>query len=308
MENALEEERAKKEEAAVGDHSGNSESDVEVYEKPSKWKARKVTIEPVLILFILGGGLSYPAVKALFYRKVCLSHFNATICDNLHSNSNHVEEDIVQQETSHWFLWENYCYEIPAIIMAFLYGSLSDHFSRRLAIMLPFVGQIITLGNIMLNSIFLNWHVRYMLVGIVFAGFSGGWVTVFLASFSYLGAVTTDEERTKRVLISEGIAGFSGVVPTLVSGLILDNTSYVFVFSLAIGIFTIGIIYIMTYLKEPPNKQVKEKKTRPSIGRFVHLFTDAFRAVLRKREMNGRMRLLVAIMIVFTSMLSMNGG
>lgn len=288
----------------------NNRHHIEQLGKPPVWMAQTVTIEPVIFLFIFGWGISFPAVKALFYQKVCLGHFNSTICDHLSVNSNHIQQDIVQKETSHWFLWENYCYDIPAIIMAFVYGSISDRFSRRLAILLPFVGQIFTFINFALNSIYMDWYVGYLLVGITFAGFTGGVATMYLASFSYLGNVTTNEERSKRVLISHGVGGLSLVLPMLVSGLILENTSHLFVFSLAIAIFTIGILYVLLHLKEPPKIKVKEEKSKiqSRLVRFVHIFTDAFVTVFRRRKNNGRMRLHVTLMIAFTSFLSMNGG
>ena len=60
--------------------------------------------------------------------------------------------------------------QVPAIVLSFLYGSLSDHYSRRLALALPSVGQALSMANYVLNSYMMDWDVGFLLVGQIISG------------------------------------------------------------------------------------------------------------------------------------------
>ena len=271
------------------------------------WRPRLVTIEPVLFIYLLAGGLSWPAINGLIYRKVCMMNYDTFTCDNLHNHSFHEQEDHVQKVTSHWQLVQNYVFEIPAILMAFTYGSLSDHVSRKLTIVLPAIGQIISNIMLVLTVFFMDAHVIYTVLSGLPNAFTGGWITLFMASFSYLSESTSPENRTKRIYIAEGVAGLSMAIALSASGVILDHTNYTVVFSLTIGLSILCTIYVMVFLQEPPKKKHPEELGKGKFEVFLHRAKESMTTVFRKRENNGRARLIVSVLIVFTSMVSYNG-
>ena len=130
------------------------------------WDVRWVTVEPLILIYMLASGVHAPALSSLTYHKVCIHKYHSTItCDNLHNSSNKHKEDYVQGVTSFWFLLHNVANELPAIFLSFLYGSLSDNFSRKLALTLPCLGQTISIFGYLLNSVFIDSHVAYLLIG-----------------------------------------------------------------------------------------------------------------------------------------------
>jgi PCFT/HCP family folate transporter-like MFS transporter 1/3 len=133
-------------------------------------KLRLVTVEPILFLFMFAAFLTAPTVQALVYRKVCLQHFNISICDNLKNPEHEDAEDTVQALASHWYMAENLCYEIPSILTSLVYGNVSDHISRRLAIMLPLIGQMLSSLNYIANSAIMNLPVGCILIGPLVSG------------------------------------------------------------------------------------------------------------------------------------------
>ena len=291
-----------------GSPSSDEAPDDKKEQTKKKWRPRLITIEPVLFLYLFAGGLQGPAFNALIYRKVCLMGYPEATCLNLHNATFHAEEDIVQKGTSYWFLWQNLCFEIPSILLSFVYGALSDHVGRRVVIAFPAIGQIISVATFAMNARYMESHVGYMLIGGVFSGFSGGWITLFLASFSYLGEVTSVKDRTKRVFIAEGVAGLSVGISYVLSGIILDHTNFIFVFSLSATLYGISVIYVFLYIKEPPKDPEKMAQPYTSKSSFYwNRFKGAFTTVFKKREGSGRSRVIVCLLIVLFNMISMNG-
>ena len=143
-------------------------------------KARIVTVEPILFLYHFAVILSDPTQQALIYNKICYQIVNDTsICDNLKNESNRDIEIQVQSHASHWFLYTALCFEIPSILIAFVYGSLSDHFNRKVALIAPVIGQMISISNWIAVSMYPDSHLGYLLVGPIISGFFGGWVTMW---------------------------------------------------------------------------------------------------------------------------------
>ena len=63
----------------------------------------RVTVEPVLFLYMLGIFLLYGVIQALIYRRVCLESFGDGACgDSLYHQDNQDKLDSVQADASKW--------------------------------------------------------------------------------------------------------------------------------------------------------------------------------------------------------------
>ncbi len=63
----------------------------------------KVTVEPVLFLYMLGIYLLYGVIQDLIYQKVCLENFGEEGCgDALQEPENEDKLHVVQTEASQW--------------------------------------------------------------------------------------------------------------------------------------------------------------------------------------------------------------
>ena len=228
------------------------------------------------------------------------------ICDILHNETYHDLEDQVQTETSHWFLWQNLCYELPAILLSFLYGSLSDHYSRKLALALPSLGQAISMANYVLNSVYMHWHVGYLLVGQLISGLFGSWITCLLGAFSYLSEISTAEKRTVRISVAEGVLSVSIAISFILSGVILEKTSYPITFGLCICLYLCTILYIIIVLRERPRDSAHVLPScRDALG--LHRIKEAFSCVFKYRLHNNRLKVLMILASLFTANFSYSG-
>ena len=272
---------------------------------------RAIHVEPILFFFMFGTSLLWPTIQALIYRKVCLKKFNQSICDNLSNSSYKDEENMVQTDAAHWFLLENICFEIPSIIFTFFYGSLGDNVSRKLTLILPAVGQIFSAANYIVNAMYIDLHVGYILIGPLFSGIFGGWVTCNMASFSYLSDVTPEKNRTFRIAIAEAIISTSLASSFFFGGMILDHTSFPFVFSLGLTMFIFAILYTVFRIRD--TDQGRRRRGIPNCGEVCKAtmapkqIKDTLGCVFRKREKNGRSHVLVSMAVLVTTIISSIG-
>ena len=213
-----------------------------------------VTVEPTIFLAAVAGGLAGPTNLALWYRKVCLDSFNVTVCDELTNDTNSDAEDATQKMTSQWRFYETVCHIIPALVLTFVFGSWSDKVSRRIPLFLPMIGSLISSINYLLNVIFPGGPLWVLLIGQLVLGFFGGTMTGLMGAFSYLVDVCPKEQRTFRIGIVEAMLYLGAGASHFVSGIILDHTSYVFVYSTCIVMYALIIVYIAVRLRDDPLK------------------------------------------------------
>ena len=270
-------------------------------------KLRIVTIEPIFVMYMFGAVLSEPTQQALIYQKICLRHVNdSDICDNLKNESYGDLETIVQSDASHWFLYAALCFEIPSILVSFFYGSLSDHFSRKLTLIVPIIGQLIAISNWIANSMYPEAPLGYLLIGPLVSGCFGGWVTLLVGCMSYLSDVTTTENRTARIAVAECFIALPIALSFFVSGIYLENTNYPTVLSTTLVLYVASILYSLVWIREPPNRNVKPATCQNICSEVLgpSAVKAALKSVFRKREMNRRNQLIVLFASLFVGMIS----
>ena len=264
---------------------------------------KEMTVEPIIFLFTLAS-LHHPALQALIYQKVCLMNFSDKICSDLRNENLTAEEDVVQTEASHWFMYESFCFEIPSIFVALFYGTVSDSWSRKASLLLPVIGQALSVITYIINVHFKDSHVGYILIGRVISGLFGGWITILMAMSSYLSTLTTEKTRTTRIAIMEGICSLTAAIAGFMSGIILDNTSFIFVFSLTLGIYFITIMYTVICVKEleqdKQNRKSNQGVTTTKCSQFVDTATASIRCLLKKRRFNRRTHCFIIMACMFT--------
>lgn len=281
----------------------------------SRWRKKiveglgAITVEPILFFFVFGSALILPCVKDLVYVKVCLSHFNKTICDNISDDAYVEQEDIVQSESSVWYLKENLCFEIPSILIAFYYGALSDRVSRKLALLLPAVGQVLSSINYLVNAAVFDLPVGYILIGPLISGLFGGWITCVMASFSYLSDISQQEWRTVRIAIGESMISASIAISYFSGGVILDKTSFVFVMGLALSMYVIVIIYTFLRIKELPLAGHIKPVEGGCCASFLtvidpHRIKEALAVAFKRRTLHRRRHILIMLLCTCLSLIS----
>lgn len=225
-----------------------------------------ITVEPLLAGLIVPSVISMFAMTNLNLDKACRVNlkFSDEVCDALikRSNTNFSEyEREVQKLISSIDIWRGVLRTtLPCIIIMFL-GSWSDRTGRRkICILLPIFGEVLTSVNNIINVYYfyeIPVQVTIFLETIFVAG-TGGWVTMFLGVFSYISDITSEETRTFRV----GLVNFCMTVGVPIgigaSGFLLQRMGYYGIFSMTTTLFTLVLLYGCFCLKEP-NDLLREK-------------------------------------------------
>ena len=272
---------------------------------------KEITVEPIMVFYTLAH-IHHPAVQALVYQKVCLMSFPDNICSNLKDKNLTAEEDIVQAEASHWFMYENFSFEMPAILMALVYGTISDSWSRKASILVPVIGHLLSVISDILNVHYRDSHVGYMLIGRLISGLFGGGIAIHLAVSSYLSAFTTEKTRTTRMAIMGGICSLTAAIAGYTSGIILDNTSFIFVFLLTLAIYFIIILYTIIFVKElqqdKQNRQENQNVMKKGCSGFLSTGMASIKCLLKKRRFNRRVHIFVIMACIFTFSIGHHGN
>lgn len=93
---------------------------------------------PALFSYIFSNEVNIISLYGLVYRKLCLSKFNQTICDNIHDYKNYSNE--IQEISSQKMIYLNISFLIPAIFSIIQLASIGD---RKLNYQLPLLVSVI---------------------------------------------------------------------------------------------------------------------------------------------------------------------
>merc|ERR1712168_1402047 len=109
--------------------------------------------------------------------------------------------------------------------MSFVYGALGDNVSRRLALLLPCIGQLVAMSIYIYAGSLIQSPIEILLVAQLSSGVFGGWITSNLAAYSYISEVSEAGARTSRISVGEGVEAVSAAIAMLASGILLDAYS-----------------------------------------------------------------------------------
>ncbi|KAF6212643.1 hypothetical protein GE061_013169 [Apolygus lucorum] len=229
-----------------------------------------MTVEPMLAWYIIGSCVASLATQNLNLEKACRVNlrFNDTVCDALErreTGNYTAEEAAVQQTVASMAIWKTLVQSaIPAFLILFL-GSWSDRRGRRKPCMLlPIVGEFLTSIGLIVCTFFF-YELPMEVAGIteaVFPAFTGGWMTMFMAVFSYMGDITSIETRTLRIGIVNVGSSISVPIGMAVSGILYKQIGYYGVFSLSSCIYILSFFY--GYYKIPEGSNSIATKQQPA--------------------------------------------
>ncbi|XP_046571893.1 proton-coupled folate transporter-like [Haliotis rubra] len=261
-----------------------------------------ITVEPVLFLYMIGSFLTYPTFQAFVYKKVCNDRYNQTFCTSMRNGTfqeeHKTEEDYVQSQASYWILKNTVVDLVPSCLtVLFLYGSWGDKVGRKLPVIIPCLGAALSSIVYLLLSIYPSSKLEYLLIGALVKGLSGGFPTLLMSVYSYVSHIADPSNKTMRIGILESMTFFAGTVGVFISGVMLDNTSYMFVFAFISVSFFLGMVYAIIRLENIT------ANTRRREGEGVCMYwcltsvLESGRCVMKKREEKKNLYIFLALII-----------
>lgn len=217
-----------------------------------------ITVEPIIACYIMSNVFSGLAVQNLNLEKACRVNlgYDDEVCTalNRRQTTNYTfEESEVQKLTASVQAWKNIVQTaIPCILVLFV-GSWSDKTGRRKAcILLPIVGEVLCCTSFMLNTYFFyELPLEVTVLSDLFPSLTGGWITVCVGVFSYIGDVTTKEMRTFRVGVANLCMSLGIPLGMSLSGILLQQIGYYGIFMISNCLYLTSLIYGYIRLKDP---------------------------------------------------------
>lgn len=223
-----------------------------------KYLKSNITVEPVLAFFVMPSMLAMLATQNLNLDKACRVNlrFDDTVCRDLrHRNrENHTfEEDEVQKLIASVNMWKSVIHTIvPTILMLFI-GAWSDKTGRRkICMVMPIIGEMSTCLLNMINTYFfyevnVEWTV---FMEVISPSLTGGWYTMFLGTFSYLGDITSRETRTFRLGILNLCMTVGFPIGMGLSGVLLKSLGYYGVFTISLSFHILNLFYVIHFIED----------------------------------------------------------
>lgn len=246
------------------DKTNNVPRELTFTEKIKKFKDN-ITVEPIMACYIMPSVLASLAIQNLNLEKACRVNLNysSEICDalNLRQTENYTaHEEEVQKLIASMQSWKNVIQtSIPVLLILFV-GAWSDKTGRRKAcILLPIVGELLTcLGFIVNTYYFYELPAEVAaLTEAIFPAITGGWFTNFIGVFSYIGDITTDEDRTYRVGMVSMFMSLGYPIGSALSGVLLTWIGYYGVFSVSASLYVFSLLYGYYFIEDPKRKAIK---------------------------------------------------
>lgn len=226
-----------------------------------------VTVEPVLALFVMPSVLAIMATQNLNLDKACRVNleFGDSVCNDLRlrKRDNHTfEEDEVQKLIASVQAWKSVVHTaIPILLMLFI-GAWSDKTGKRkICMLMPILGEFMTCILNMINTYFF-YEVPVELtvfMEVIFPSLTGGWYTMFLGAFSYLGDITSKETRTFRLGILNLCMTVGFPIGMGMSGILLKYLGYYGVFGISAFFQLLNFCYVFFMIDDHTWLENKEK-------------------------------------------------
>ncbi|KAG1972323.1 solute carrier family [Pimephales promelas] len=280
----------------------------------SAWKEklrRVVTVEPVIFFYMTSSFIVTPAYQQMVIIKVCQELLkNETLCSD---PEHHKGGEEIETSASYIILLFNATLSLVSIPPAITLGSWSDRAGRRSVMALPSLLSLLSGGLLLAVALLGNISVYWTLLAAALTGLTGGHVSIFLSSFSYLADLTmgSSSSRTLRMAVAESMIFVGGTVGFLLGGFLEQEFGVKAAFGAYIGCHVLALLYISLWLRDPPagkntcisaykedtaEQCSPEDQSRLYILKYVKL---SFKAVFKRRSGQERLKLHFLILCTF---------
>nr|BAN20715.1 adenylate cyclase [Riptortus pedestris] len=233
-------------------------------------KARRfwesLTVEPCFFSYTFGLSIYTLGLDSLLLQKFCSP-------DSAPRNfSQSCSPDLVG-EAADVSATSNLIVEALNALVVFLAGLWRDSTGLSKPLLHWALGVSILTCCLLLGSVYF-WSIPGWPTGITAAvmfGLSGSKQLVYFALACFIGANSSEEERTQRLTFMIGSAVLGGLLGIFVSGYILTNLGYVYFFLIVICAYVTAIILEILFISEKPI-EFKEKSKLLDVTKYSVLY------------------------------------
>nr|XP_053632536.1 proton-coupled folate transporter-like isoform X3 [Cherax quadricarinatus] len=284
---------------------------------------RGITTEPIIFLNVLGWTVQSSVTTNLLLFKVCIEQqYDNITCANLTAYPE--EEEVVQKIVTTINMYIDLVTNIPAVFFVLFLGSWSDKHGRKIPLMFPLIGSFLSTVIYFINAYRVELPAMYVLLAAVPRAITGGFITLLMASYSYMADITKIQARTTRVAFLDLSFGLGAPIGLLLSDFLFYRLEYLGNYGVSGIIFFIAVIYTIMCIEDTRGPfsrhhlEASELSHKPSImcrDLFdIKNIKDTFAVVKKPRPNKGQARILLlmgamcSMLFAFGSIVSCLGG
>lgn len=281
-----------------------------------KWNflTSNITVEPMVACYIMPSVLASLATQNLNLEKACRVNlaYSNEICDALTARNTtgfEAEESAVQQLVAGMQTWKTALQSgLPTLLILFM-GAWSDRTGlRKPCMLLPIVGEFLTSISL-IACVYWFYELPMEAAGVseaLWPALTGGWFTMFMAIFSYIGDITTVESRTLRIGAVNVFLSLGVPIGMALSGILYIKIGFYGVFAISTVCYVLAFVYGLVVIKEaprPPQTIVIKGKEMSACATVIDFFSirhinETFRVAFKKGANNRQQRVIVLMIIV----------
>lgn len=214
-----------------------------------------LTVEPVVLLFIVGIGVGSVLEERLWIDKTCRFHFHYSeeVCKTLYGGHHQQEQLAVQSQVAVYHLYLKLITHVPSIPVVLLLGTWSDMRGRRKPVLLSLSAFALEAMGMLATSWWWTMPPEYLLLCYVPVGLTGGHAALVLACNAYLSTATGNRERTTRFSLIMVVLGVGTMAGQAVALILFHHGWYIAVFATKLGLIVTAIVYCLAFLKDRPD-------------------------------------------------------
>lgn len=287
----------------------------------------KVTIEPVVLLYVFAIFAEYAVVEDLLYVSKCFNRLNLTSNDDLHtcienkkhrgssstaSNGTDVWKEISAATNNALLVYNGLLYA-SSILSSFVAAAYADRRTKFVPLFVPVIGsalvQTLVLVSLAVQSSsgtsLIFSHTFIIFVCSFISGITGGTSTLLSNCFAYVAEKCSLEKRTTRITIVEACLFGGGFFGFTYAGAILRShpnslLRYFYNFGLFLLIHLLLAVYLLLrrglFARPPVQAQLNGSPWRTCLT----LLTSVLRTIFRRRVRPKQRLLILLILSAFT--------
>lgn len=261
---------------------------------------RKWLVGPYCFLYMAAYITSYFTFTQYVHSKIQsdifpdVTSFNVSgICYTNTSSSEYIQQTMVQQKTATWLMYYSLAAGIPAVFSNIVLGSSTDKFGRKFLFILPCMGTFIRMCVSVLG-IYLNFDLKYYLIGYVIDGLTGQLATMLLVCFTYVADITAynGKQRSFGITMIELSIGIGLAIFSFTTGYFIQHFGF-FYPMMSAGLMVSASAVIVLFIPEsfPKEKRNPHESITAKMKTVYDLFWGSFN--------RGRRWMYNTLMVIF---------
>ena len=273
------------------------------------WKAKIITVEPVVFLYMLGMSFIESFIFQYFFQRYArdqlpqsVVQYDFCITDNyLNTTAGNSALDSAENHAAYLTFLVSLTAFLMTAISTILMGPLTDRFGRRFAIASVNFGSMIS-SLLMMIIVYRDLDLYYFIAANLMSSMLGGFGVLFAATYAYIADISSHQTRSLRIGILELMIYISSALTRVLGGIWLSEVDCNFT-SLTWApfiCFMLNLLYTLFLLPESVCKVQTQSTEENTGGNKLKTFWKGILLYFRPRLVTLKLWICLGVILIVT--------